>query len=81
MTVQDLIRILRTYPADMPVVVNGYEDGFDDVSPEGIAVVKVQLNRGTKDWQGRHLEPATQTEEMPADEDNVDALAFLRESN
>ena len=81
MTVQDLIRILRTYPADMRVVVNGYEDGFDDVSPEGIAVVKVQLNRGTKDWQGSHLKPATQSDEVPADEDIVDALAFLRESN
>ena len=81
MTVQDLIRILRTYPADMRVVVNGYEDGFDNVSPEGIAVVKVQLNRGTKDWQGRHLEPATQTEEMPAGDDIVDALALFRESN
>lgn len=81
MTVQDLIRILRTYPADMRVVVNGYEEGFDDVSPERIAVVKVQLNRGTKDWQGRHLEPDTQTGEMAADSDIVDALALLRESN
>ena len=81
MTIRDLIQILRTYPADMRVVVSGYEEGFDDVSPERIAVVKVQLNRGTEDWQGRHLEPATQTEEMPADGDIVDALAFLRESN
>lgn len=81
MTVQDLIQILRTYPADMRVVVNGYEDGFDDVSPERIAVVRVQLNRGTKDWQGRHLEPETQTEEMPADDEIVDALAFFRKSN
>ena len=81
MTVQDLIRILRTYPPDMRVVVNGYEDGFDDVSSDRIAMVKVQLNRGTKDWQGRHLEPATQTKGMPADEDFVHALAFFRESN
>ena len=81
MTVQELIRILSTYPADLRVVVNGYEEGFDDVSPEPIAVVKVQLNRGTKDWQGRHLEPTSQTEEMPADDDMVDALAFLRECN
>lgn len=81
MTVQELIRILRTHPADMRVVVNGYEEGFDDVSPEGIAVVKVRLNRGTKDWQGRHLEPATQTGEMPAGDDIVEALAFFRESN
>ena len=81
MTVQDLIQVLRSYPADMRVVVNGYEDGFDDVSPEGIAVVKVQLNRGTKDWQGRHLGAETQTGERPVDDHIVDALAFLRESN
>ena len=81
MTVQELIRVLRTYPVDMRVVVNGYEDGFDDVSPERIAVVKVQLNRGMKDWQGRHMEPAAQTEEMPGGDDLVDALAILRESN
>lgn len=81
MTVQDLIRILGTYPADMRVVVNGYEEGFDDVSPERIAVVNVRLNQGTKDWQGRHLEPETQTDDMAADSDIVEALAFLRESN
>ena len=61
MTIQDLIRILGTYPADMRVVVSGYEEGFDDVSPARIAVVKVQLNCGTKDWQGatwnRHCRP------------------------
>ena len=81
MTVQELIRILRTYPEELRVVVNGYEDGFDDVSPEGITVVRVQLNRGTKDWQGRHLESATQTDEMLGDDDIVHALALFRESN
>ena len=53
----------------MRMVVNDYEDGFDDVSPERIAVVKVQLNRGTEDWQGWHQEPATRTEETPAGDD------------
>ena len=81
MTVQELIRVLRTYPADMRVVVNGYEDGFDDVSPERIAVVEVQLNCGLEDWQGRHMEPAARTEEMLSDGDIVDALAIFRESN
>lgn len=81
MTIQDLIRVLGTYPPDMRVVVNGYEEGFDDVSHEGIAVVKVRLNQGMEDWQGRHLEPETQTDETAADSDIVDALALLRESN
>ena len=81
MTIQDLIRILETYPADMRVVVSGYEEGFDDVSPERIAVVKVRLNQGMKHWQGRHLEPERQTDERAADSDIVEALAFFRESN
>ena len=34
MTIQDQIRLLGTYPADMPVVVNGDNDAFDDVSPQ-----------------------------------------------
>lgn len=81
MTVQNLIRILQTYPSDMRVVVSGYEEGFDDLSPERIAVVKVRLNQGKADWQGRHLEPERRTEELTANDDIVDALAFFRESN
>lgn len=81
MTAQTLIRILRTHPPDMRVVVNGYEEGFDDVSPERIAVVTVRLNQGMEDWQGRHLEPETQTDDMAAESDIVDALALFRESN
>ena len=81
MTIDKLIRFLRSYPPDMRVVVNGYEDGFDDVSPEGIQVVKIQLNRGTKDWQGRHLEPEMPKEGSPTAGDTVSALALLRESH
>ena len=34
MTVSQLIEVLQTHPNDLRVVVNGYEDGFDDLSPE-----------------------------------------------
>ena len=34
MTIPDQIRLLGSYPADMPVVVNGDNDAFDDVSPQ-----------------------------------------------
>ncbi len=50
MTVQELNHVLWTYPADIRVVVNGYAEGFDNVSPKGTFVVKVRLNRGKKDW-------------------------------
>jgi hypothetical protein len=31
MTAADLIKILLTYPQDQRVVVDGYEDGYDDI--------------------------------------------------
>ena len=31
MTIEDLIRILQTYPPDLRVMVNGYEEGYDDL--------------------------------------------------
>ncbi len=34
MTVRGLIRLLADQPADKRVVVNGYECGYDDLSPE-----------------------------------------------
>ena len=36
MTVKELVKLLEKYPDDLRVVVNGYEDGYDDTSFEGI---------------------------------------------
>ena len=57
MTIGELIRLLETYPLDMRVVVDGYEEGYDDLSPEQISVVRILLNAGTEAWQGRHGDP------------------------
>ena len=46
MTIEELVRLLATYPPDMRVVVNGYEDGYDDLSPEQLRRVKITLNTG-----------------------------------
>ena len=32
-------------PADLRVVVNGYEDGYDDLSPGQVSLVRISLNR------------------------------------
>ena len=42
MTVNDLILKLSEMPKDIPVVVRGYEGGYDDVN--SIKVLKVELN-------------------------------------
>ena len=52
MTVKELIQILESYPNDLRVVVSGYEEGFDDIAPERISVVKIQLDVGTEPWEG-----------------------------
>ena len=45
-TVNELIQLLADHPADLRVVVNGYEDGYDDLSPGQLRVVKISLDTG-----------------------------------
>lgn len=47
MTVKELMELLKKYPDDLRVVVNGYEDGYDDLSPNRIFTRKIQLDAGT----------------------------------
>ena len=54
MKIADLIRILQTYPQDLRVVVDGYEDGYDDLVEELIRVREIRLNIGENWWEGRH---------------------------
>ena len=32
MTVAELVQLLANYPPDLRVVVNGYEEGYDDLA-------------------------------------------------
>ena len=45
MTVGELTRLLQCHPRDMRVVVAGYEDGYDDLTPDQRSVVGITLNR------------------------------------
>lgn len=76
MTVEDLIAVLREYPRDMRVVVNGYEDGFDDLSPAKIQVTTVALNVGTREYVGMHGDPSEAEPDTPI----VEALVLQRTS-
>ena len=49
MTVKELVEFLEKYPDDLRVVVNSYEDGYDDISPKRIFTRKIQLDAGTHD--------------------------------
>ena len=81
MTVGQLTRLLQNYPQDMRVVVDGYEDGYDDLSPEQIAVVKIALNIGKHRWEGMHGDLRGLTRRAPDDAEVVEALVLKRVSN
>ncbi len=50
MTIKELIHELSKYPPEARVVVQGYEDGFDDISV--IQPISVQLNSDTAWYYG-----------------------------
>ncbi len=54
MTVDELVQLLATYPPHLRVVVNGYEDGYDDLDAHLVSVKEIRLDAGEKWWEGRH---------------------------
>ena len=81
MTVAQLVQILQTYPPDLRVVVNGYEDGYDDLSPKQISPAKIALNTGKHDWEGAHGEAYGLTGSASDDAEVVEALVLQRVAN
>ena len=80
MVVSELIELLQEYPAGLRVVVNGYEDGYDDLSPQQISIAKISLNAGKHDWEGRHGVPRHPTEGSVDSPDVAEALVLCRVS-
>ena len=81
MSVRAMIDLLKEYPEDMPVVVSGYEEGYDDLSPEQISVIPLALNTGVHDWEGKHGDPGDQPTTSQEAATTVEALALHRTSN
>ena len=81
MTVAELMSILQNHAADLRVVVNGYEDGYDDLSAEQLHVVKISLNTGKHPWEGAHGDPTGLSRSAPDDAKLVEALVLRRVSN
>ena len=81
MNVRDMIDLLRRYPEDMRVVVNGYEQGYDDLSPEQISVVPITLNTGEHDWDGQHGDAGDLSTAAQESATTIKALLLRRTSN
>ena len=81
MTVGQLTRLLQNYPQDMRVVVDGYEDGYDDLTPKKLRMVKISLNTGSREYVGTHGDVDYVPEEKLAGLDVEEALALHRTSH
>lgn len=60
MTVGELIDTLKGYDPDMPVVVDGYEDGYDSLTADSIAEVAIVVDAAKADMTeivGDHQSP------------------------
>ena len=80
MTVRELIDVLQQYPAGLRVVVNGYEEGYDDLSPQQISTAEIALNTGKHAWEGQHGDPHW-LRGIPDGIEVVEALVLRRVSN
>ena len=79
-TVAKLIAILTQYPADMRVVIDGYEYGVEDVSRGQIVLQRIKLNAyDDMDTYGPHQKTSNFNEGI-SDADET-ALLIGRRSN
>ncbi len=79
--VGELIKLLQEYPAGLRVVVNGYENGYDDLTPGRISITKISLDTGKHEWDGRHGDPPHPAEKTLGEAEIVEALVLRRTSN
>ena len=80
MTVAELIECLRDYPPSLRVVVDGYEDGYDDLANDRIIVTGICLDTGKEFWQGKHGELPYGSESTAGNLEIVEALVLRRSS-
>lgn len=80
MTVAELIDLLRSYPPALRIVVDGYEEGYDDLSSERISVRRIRLDAGTESWQGAHCDLKFGPERDSDAAETAEALVFRRAS-
>ena len=81
MTVDELIQLLANYPPGLRVIVNGYENGYDDLTPERLSVTRIALNTGKHPWDGQHGDTNGLIGSAPDDAEVVEALVLRRVSN
>ena len=81
MTVDELVQLLASHPPHLRVVVDGYEGGYDHLSPRQLRVVKTAPNTGTRDYVGNHGDADYLPKDKLAGLQVEEALALHRTSH
>ena len=58
----------------------GCEDGYDDLSPERISVIKIQLDTQIYDWEGQHSDFYGSEKDTADDAEILEDVVFRRRS-
>lgn len=69
-TVATLIEALKKFPQDAPIVVSGYESGYENI--QSAKFLKVQQKRDNKYWDGEFQEVTQE------DSDTLNAVVLNR---
>ena len=80
MNVKELIEVLGEYPEEMRVVVQGYEDGYDDVAKSSLKQIHVKLGAGKERWEGDHIEIGSKQDTAVNGDDIEQVVAIDRTS-
>lgn len=54
LTVRDRIEVLAKYPPDVRVVVDGYEDGYDNLDVQSLSTMSVRHKPDHEEWEGEN---------------------------
>lgn len=54
LTVKGLIEELTKFPPDIPVVVDGYEEGFEQLDTDRLSTISMRHKPDHADWEGEY---------------------------
>ncbi len=80
MAVAGIIDLPGGCPPALRVMVDGYEEGYNDLSHECMIVKRNHLDTGTGSWQERHDDPEGLPCGKPDAAGTVEALVLRRSS-
>ena len=75
LTVKGLIEELSKFSPDIPVVVDGYEGGFDSLDVDSPRMVSIRHTPGHEEWEGEYEDA-----EWNPSEDDLSAVHLPRKS-